>query len=139
MKNQCVGLSVRRTTNGTIGEITNLFPLNAGEDKVLYQLDNGDIFESDKLIIQSLGKFEGETLETIELYEYAMVSSQDCEISVGEGAGWYGRFNDELAIIHEDSNGFVSTSFYDNLQDLNKDWQELEDLYNNDESEDLEN
>ena len=82
-----------------------------------------------------LGKFEGELYATKYAYESGLDSCDD-EIGEVDGFGWYGCFSDKIKgrgpfhiILHENSQGFVTGSYYDTAGDLGTAWSALESEY----------
>jgi len=82
-----------------------------------------------------LGKFEGELYAT----KYAYVSALDgCSEELGdcESFGWYGQFSGKIKgrgpfhiIVSENSQGFVSGTYYNTTEQLAAAWSALESEY----------
>lgn len=78
------------------------------------------------------GKFEGETMLAVEMYESAMESGADTEDGDSEGPGYYWLFMDFIAsdgtprhgILSENSQGFISLTEYDTATDAEEAWDE---------------
>ena len=73
----------------------------------------------------STSKFQD--AETEKLWDLSLDGGADEEASLGEGNGWWGLMRQEKAILHEDSQGFVSCDFFDSEEELAQAWQEIED------------
>ena len=89
------------------------------------------------------GKFEGNADEELaeRLYDATLEGMCDEEIGSSQELGWFGRFIDRPGpfyyILSEDSNGFFDYNQYDTLPELNKDWEEIEAMYEAFEPEDI--
>lgn len=78
------------------------------------------------------GKFEGETMLAVEMYESAMESGADEEGGDSEGPGYFWLFTDFIAsdgtprhgILSENSQGFISLDEYDTATDAAEAWEE---------------
>ena len=56
---------------------------------------------------------------------FLMGGDQDC--GDVEGIGFYSRYDHELIILCIDNQGFKMTYLFENLEELNKAWKEIED------------
>jgi len=81
--------------------------------------------------IKGPGKFEGETYAARFAYD-----NVDGEIGSVDELGWYGRFSGKIKgrgpfhiIVMENSQGFVYADFYDNEEQLEAAWAEIESAY----------
>jgi hypothetical protein len=80
----------------------------------------------------SLGKFEGETMLAVEMYDAAMESSADEEGGDSSGPGYFWLFTDFIAsdgtprhgILEENNSGFVTLTEYDTATDAAEAWEE---------------
>lgn len=71
----------------------------------------------------SKSRFENSLAE--ELYE----DFADEEIGSVQELGWAGRFNDDLAILTEDTQGFVWVDFHETQESFDSHWQEIVETY----------
>jgi hypothetical protein len=83
--------------------------------------------------IKGRGKFEGETYAAKFAYDYP-----DDEIGSVDELGWYGKFSGKIKgrgpfhiIVNENSDGFVSGTFYDTPSQLKRAWARIEKEYEN--------
>jgi len=81
--------------------------------------------------IKGPGKFEGETFAARYAYD-----NPDEDLGESDGFGWYGKFSGKIKgrgpfhiIVNEDSQGFVSGTFFDTEKQLEKAWSNLESEY----------
>ena len=80
----------------------------------------------------SPGKFEGERMLAVEMYDAAMESGADEEEGDSEGPGYYWLFTDFIAsdgtprhgILSENSQGFISLTEYDTATDAAEAWED---------------
>ncbi len=78
------------------------------------------------------GKFEGETMLAVEMYEAAMESGADEEGGDSEGPGYFWLFTDFVAsdgtprhgILSENSQGFISLTEFDTATDAAEEWED---------------
>ncbi len=82
-----------------------------------------------------LGKFEGELYATKYAYESTLDGCSE-ELGDSETFGWYATFSDKIKgrgpfhiIVSENSQGFVSGTYYDTAEELAAAWQALETKY----------
>lgn len=59
------------------------------------------------------------------LYQRSLEGAQTDTIGSVDELGWCGRFNDELAILFQDEQGFVWADVYDTPAKLELAWTEL--------------
>jgi hypothetical protein len=83
--------------------------------------------------IKGPGKFEGETYAAKFAYDYP-----DDEIGSVDELGWYGKLSGKIKgrgpfhiIVNENSDGFVSGTFYDTPSQLKRAWARIEKEYEN--------
>lgn len=74
-----------------------------------------------------MSKFDNELAEA--LYQSAGEGFADAEIGSVSELGWAAKFADALAIIIEDSQGFVGIDTFDTREELEDVWQEILDTY----------
>jgi len=81
------------------------------------------------------GKFEGETLLAVLLYQYAMISAASEEGGDAESVGYYWKFDGfeipglkspVYAILSTDSPGFVYLDEFTNHKELEEAWKPVE-------------
>ena len=75
----------------------------------------------------SKSKFENALAER--LYELSLDGGQDDSIGSVDELGWAGRFNDERAVLTEDSQGFVWVEQHETDLTFEEHWQDILDLY----------
>lgn len=75
------------------------------------------------------GKSRFEDSQAERLHEISLEGGHDDEIGSVDELGWAGRFDDELTILTEDSQGFVWSDRYATRADLEAHWKELIDTY----------
>jgi hypothetical protein len=91
---------------------------------------------------EELGKFEGEPLLTEILWNLVLEGSADEELGESEDFGAYALFlhlkgsevngdigDTKAAILFENSQGFVSGTYYDSIAEARDEWDRLEDEY----------
>jgi hypothetical protein len=70
------------------------------------------------------GKFENELAK--KLYEVSLESGQDEEVGDSSISTWAALFKPELAILYEDSQGFITADEFEDEESLMKHWEMLE-------------
>ena len=79
------------------------------------------------------GKFEG--CGNYALLAQYLYEACDYDIGSSDELGWYGRFDGTvknvpiLAIVSEDSQGFVDVEYFNDTGSLNSAWKEIEKAY----------
>jgi len=71
-----------------------------------------------------MSKFDSKLAET--LYDLSLDGGQDEDIGSVSELGWFGRFNYELAILSEDSLGFVNVETFKSELALRLSWEDIE-------------
>jgi hypothetical protein len=106
-------------------------------------------------LVDGPGKFEGELLISERLHEFVEDNGVDEDMPLGDGMGWYGLIRagsfggrwygmlclggfelteaesdflaDQVgAILHEDSDGFVSARYFETTREINKAWASIQ-------------
>lgn len=71
-----------------------------------------------------MSKFQNDLAER--LWDLSMSSFQTDDLGTSDSFGWHALFEDERAIICEDTEGFVNVTVYASLDALRERWIDLE-------------